>query len=62
MKRRYPHGVTQPVLLLRTVIDVRLCAPASLEGTRFDALHRSELQRTVPGAGVIVAQAVGPVT
>lgn len=62
MKRQYPHGVPQPVLLLRTVIDVRPCAPASLEGTRFDALHRSRPQWTVPGAGVIVAQAVGRVT
>jgi hypothetical protein len=62
MKRPYPHGVSQPVLRFRAVVDVRPCAPANLEGTSFDAHHRSELQRTIPGAGAIVAQAVGRLT
>ena len=56
MKRQYQDGVPLPMLLFRTVIVVRSRAPASLKGARLDALLQSQLQRTFPGAVVVLAR------
>ena len=61
-KRQYQHGVPQTVLLFRTVTVVRSRAPTSHNGARLDAVLRSQLQRTFPGADVVVAQRVRRVT